>query len=545
MIWPPDYDSILLRRAERILAIRENPWIWEDLEKHYASSAQGLIDFTQHWGVTYDPRNRSPTPKVMPFILFDRQIDFMYFLYEMWTTRENGLAEKCRDVGATWECCAFGAWMWRFHRESAIGVGSRKEEYVDKKGDPKAIFPKIRQIIEWWPDFVQPEGFSMDTHATYMKILNPDNGSSITGEAGDQLGRGGRTTIFIKDESAHYERPELIEAALGDNTDVQIDISSVNGTNNVFYKKRMAGEVWHRDHKIPKGKTRVFIFDWRDHPAKDQAWYDMRKQRAIAEGLGHIFAQEVERNYSSAIERLIIPPDWVNAAVDAHKVLGIQPFGDKVGGQDIADEGGDKNALVIAHGIIIRFADHWGGDAGGAAQVGVPTCVEYGVRELYYDSIGVGSGFKNEINNMKLKTDGDGKRTFPKLLVLPWNAGAKPLDPEDNIIPGDAQSPTNEEQYSNLKAQAWFRTRARFYKTYRCVNFGEKYPVHELVSLDSTMPRLHELKNELSQAQYKKSDLTGKTIVDKKPQGASSPNLADAAIMCLNPNRELSILDVL
>jgi hypothetical protein len=48
-------------------------------------------------------------------------------------------------------------------------------------------------------------------------------------EAGDNIGRGGRTLVYFKDESAHYEHPDLIEAALGDNTNVQIDISSVNG----------------------------------------------------------------------------------------------------------------------------------------------------------------------------------------------------------------------------------------------------------------------------------------------------------------------------
>lgn len=536
MSWPPDYPAILLRRAERTMMIRENIHILPDLIEHYKHNPK---DFIEHWCVTYDPRARSPNPKILPFILFERQREFIDFLYEMWVTRENGLVEKCRDVGATWECCAFAAWMWKFHSESAIGVGSRKEEYVDKKGDPKAIFPKIRQIVEWWPDFLWPNGFSLESDATYMKIINPENGSTITGEAGANLGRGGRTTIYFKDESAHYEQAELIEAAMGDNTDVQIDISSVNGTNNVFYRKRMAGEVWNPDHKIAKGITRVFIFDWRDHPGKTQEWYDTRRMRAEKEGLLHIFAQEVERNYSSAIERIICPVEWVMASIDAHIKLGITPAGIKTAGQDVADAGGDKNALVIAHGIVVRFAEHWGGDAGQAAQTAIPTCVEYGVRELYYDSIGVGAGFKNEINNMKQKSG------FPKnLLVMPWNAGTSPLDPEDNIIPGDSQSPTNEEQFGNLKAQSWFRVRARFYKTYRAVRFGDQYPAHELISLDSTLPRLHELTNELSQAQYK-SGANGKTIVDKKPAGASSPNLADGLIMCFNPCRELSIFDVL
>lgn len=543
MEWPPDYDAVLMQRAERIIMIRENLDLLPDLDEHYMHNP---VDFIEHWCVTYDPRNRSPLPKVLPFILFPRQRDFISFLYEMWLTRENGLTEKCRDMGATWECCAFAVWMWKYYEETAIGVGSRKEEYVDKKGEPKAIFPKIRQIIEWLPDFMTPPGFNMAAHAPYMRIMNPHNGSIISGEAGDNIGRGGRTTLFIKDESAHYERPELVEAALGDNTDVQIDISSVNGTNNVFYRKRMAGEIWEPYHSIAPGVTRVFIFDWRDHPAKTQEWHDMRRTRAEREGLLHVFNQEVERNYSASTDRIIIPAEWVEAAVDAHKVLGITPFGTKRAGQDIADEGGDKNALVIAHEIIVRFCDCWGGDPGEAADTAIPTCVEYGVTELYYDSIGVGSGFKVAINNMKEKTDAEGNSTFPRRLrIYPWSAGASVLDPDDNIIRGDGESPTNDEQYANLKAQSWFRLRSRFNKTFRAVRFKEEYPVHELISLDSTMPKIHQLKNELSQAQHKKSDKNGKTVVDKKPEGASSPNLADALVMCFNPVREVSILDVL
>jgi hypothetical protein len=60
--------------------------------------------------------------------------------------------------------------------------------------------------------------------------------STATGEAGDNIGRGGRTLGYFKDESAHYEHRDLIEAALGDNTNVQIDISSVNGLGNVFHR---------------------------------------------------------------------------------------------------------------------------------------------------------------------------------------------------------------------------------------------------------------------------------------------------------------------
>lgn len=550
--WPPDYNAVIQDRFERLRDILNDPDIsWAVLKEHYSKfEAQSCIDFINHWCITTDPRAPKGMPKTMPFILFEKQEDFVHFIMDCLINKNPGLVEKCRDMGVTWLCVAISVWLWLFHPGMVIGWGSLLAHNIDDRGNPKSIFLKIRQTIENLPYFMLPiaEGFTRRECMPLMKILWPtgsENDAAIIGEGGVNVGRGGRTTIYFKDESAHYDQPQLIEASLGDNTDVPIDISSVNGTN-LFYQKRQAGELWARDKLPEKGLTWVFIFDWRDHPGKTQEWYDLRRRRAEREGLLHIFMQEVERNYMASIDRIIIPYEWIEASVDAHKMLKLPTFGDKIAAQDIADEGGDKNALIIMHGIIVRFADHWGGDPGQAAQTSVPHCVDFGVSELYYDSIGVGAGFKVEINNMRAKTDERGKKIWPqRLRVFPWNAGAGVLDPEDNIIPGDMDSPTNEDQYANFKAQAWFRTRSRFYKTYRMVRFGEVYPVHELISLDSTMPLIHQLKAELAQAQSKKSEMNGKTVVDKKPKGSKSPNLADGVIMCSNPRREAGILDVL
>jgi len=540
MTFPPDYTREYNRRCKILMhmrrAMRDDPEEFIVLMRFYASNP---VEWINDFCVTYDPRAVYPNPKTMPFILFPRQRDFIQFLHECLTTRESGLVEKARDIGASWLACAFSIWLWLYYPGVAVGWGSRKKDYVDRLGDPKALFPKMRMIIENLPDFMIPAGFDMDTHATQMRIINPENNSTIIGESGDDIGRGGRTTLFFKDESAHYERPELIEAALGDNTDVQIDMSSVNGSANVFYRRRMAGEVWMPVHNIPSGKTRVFIFDWRDHPGKTQEWYDRREKRAIDEGLVHLFRQEVDRDYAGSQQRVIIHPEWVRAAIDAHIKLGIKAQGVKVAGQDVADGGADRNALAIFHGIVLRFCDHWGGDADEAAAVSIPTCIELGVDELYYETTGVGAGFKGGIN--ALKRDG----AIPsRLRVLPWNPAGKPLDPDDPCIPGDPQSPTNSEQYGNIKAQGYFRLRARFHKTYRAVMYGERFQEGELISIDSRIGRLHELVTELSQPVHK-TGLSGKTIVDKKPEGAMSPNLADSVNIAANPNRELSILDVL
>jgi phage terminase large subunit len=534
--WPVNHNAENRKRYKRLLKLNSDPQLRAAVMSYYKTHP---ADWITDWCVTFDPRNTAPQPRIMPFVLFPRQREFIEFLHGCLQDKQSGLVEKCRDVGASYLSIAFSLWLFLFHPGTAIGWGSRKEEYVDKKGDPKALFPKIRQMMERLPKWMMPEGFDPRLHSTHMKIINPANGSTIVGEAGESQGRGGRTTIYFKDESAWYEHPELIEAALGDNTDVQIDISSVNGTGNVFYRRRMAGEVWTPGCTIPRGKTRVFIFDWRDHPAKNQAWYDERRIKAESEALLHLFAQEVDRDYSGAVQGVIIPQPWVQAAIDAHIKLGFAPEGKKFAMQDVADGGGDKNALVIRHGVVCTYADHWGGEAGEAAKVAVPICNEQAVAELYYDPIGVGAGFKTQVNTMMSSVAWN-----RRLNVFPWNAGAPPLDPDRPSIPGDSRSVLNKDAYKNLKAQSWFRARARFYKTYRAVIHGETFPHDELISISSKISRLHELCLELSQP-VRKDTGDGKTVVDKKPDGATSPNLADSFIAVYNPVRKISILEAL
>lgn len=480
------------------------------------------INFIEDMCITYDPRVET---KIMPFLLFPRQKEFVQFIVECLRDKQGGLAEKCRDMGLTWLCVCLAVWLWLFEPASSVGFGSRKQELVDRPGDPDSIFEKIRMQIRGLPDFMMPRDFTPRMHMTYMKLMNPENSATITGEIGDNIGRGGRKQIYFKDESAHYERPELIEAALGDNTDVPIDISSVNGSANVFYRRRMAGTVWMPGEEMPKGKTRIFIFDWRQNPLKSQEWYDLRRSRADAEGLLYIFAQEVDRDYRSSIDNVIIQPEWVDAAIDAHIKLGIKEGPERIAGQDIADEGGDKNALVIRHGIVLRYADHWAGLADDAPQIAMMPCIEHSVTDLYYDSIGVGVGFRAGLKNVAWPA---------RCKVHPWSAAAEVLEPTRNVIAGDRESPKNEDQYENLKAQSWFRLRTRFVKTYKAVREGKEYPANELISLDSTLPRLQELKMELSQAVHKPS-ARGKTMVDKKPDGAVSPNMADGVVIGYNP----------
>ena len=259
-----------------------------------------------------------------------------------------------------------------------------------------------------------------------MKLLNPETNSSITGEAGDNIGRGGRKLIYFKDEAAHYDHAEMIEAALMDNTNTQVDISSVNGTGNVFHRRRTSGEEWTGQIEDKK-RTQVFIMDWRDHPGKDQEWYDARKQKAEADGLNAEFAREVDRSYTASILGTVIKAEWIEAAFGLAADFELDVSGKKRCGLDVGDDGisGDKNAWCYVHGLQIEDFETWGlVDTGITAQRSYNYTIGTGCNEIQYDSIGVGSGAKGGYNTMRREN-----KIRPGFMVVPWVASGKLKDP--------------------------------------------------------------------------------------------------------------------
>lgn len=539
--WPPDYDAIYRWRTATLEKLASDPVLLASARTYYAAHP---TQFIMDWMDTYDPRKSQR--KWMPFVFFKKQAELIEFLESLDHDQESGLIEKCRDMGATWLICAYSIWRWLFIKNDALGWGSRKESLVDKLGDPDSLFEKMRKLLERLPPIFMPEGFNRARHSTFMKLTNPANGSIIAGESGDNIGRGGRKSMFVKDESAHYERPEKIEAALGDNTNVQVDVSSVNGLGNVFHRRAQGAVLWERDKSMPRGFVRKIVMDWRDHPAKTQEWYEQRKAKAIREGMQHVFAQEVDRNYSAAVANTIIDSAWIDAAIDAHikipylaaecarRIRETGSLGDWVGGLDVGDsQDGDRNALTMREWIIWRSVEEWvARDPGVTARMAIEKCKPFSGRvEIMYDCIGVGAGVKTEYNRLTVDDNIIDPRLIP---FIPWNAGAGVMRPYDRIIPDDDESPLNRDFYDNMKAQAWWSLRTRFYKTFKAVTEGVVYPTDELISLDSSMPLLYSLQNELAQPTRGMSGRL-KMIVDKKPDGTKSPNLADSGVQAYFP----------
>lgn len=542
---PPDPAPVLAWRKVVIEAVNKEHLSPRAIRQWYRHRPR---EFIEHWGTTYDPRNAglkepdgTPLPAKMPMLLFKRQRECLDFLIQCLDSQTSGLIEKCRELGCTWLACFISVWMWGTWEEGpAIGWGSRKEDEVDIIGEPRSIFEKMRICIRNLPPFLLPNGFSDKDHLTFMKCINVETGATISGESGDNIGRGGRTRIYWKDESAHYERPEKIEASLSENTRVQIDISSVNGLGNVFHRRREAGRDWIPGQPMDRTRTAVFVFDWRDHPAKTKEWYEARRKKFTDEGMLHIFKQEIDRDYASSVEGVIIKAEWVKAAIDAHLTLGLDDSGGWSVGLDVGDdEAGDGNALAAFKGIVLRRVDAWGEiDAGAATRRTIQNVEAAGITDadIQYDCVGVGAAVKAEANRLADTIDEDGFSLLPEgLNFIPWNAGARVLNPDDPINPDDRDSPTNKNMFANFVAQAWWMVARRFERTYRAVEDGIHYDSSELISIDSTIPSLREVERELSQPTMKKRPSDMKLLRDKRPEGTKSPNRGDAIIMAAYP----------
>ena len=160
----PDYTKVFCERAERLDWLRSNPdRIPEILVYYKVNPAQMVMD----WGCTFDPRNSERgLPNVIPFILFDRQIEWIEWAVAKWKNQESGPTVKSRDMGLSWLTIALASVLCTLYDNMVIGFGSRKEEYVDKIGSPKSLFHKGRQFVSLLPPELRA-GFNQHSTAPH------------------------------------------------------------------------------------------------------------------------------------------------------------------------------------------------------------------------------------------------------------------------------------------------------------------------------------------------------------------------------------------
>lgn len=222
-------------------------------------------------------------------------------------------------------------------------------------------------------------------------------------------------------------------------------------------------------------------------------------------------------------DKVIIKLSWIEAAIGFE----LPREGRKVIGYDVADEGGDDNAIVLAHGSYVYGCEAWNKMDTTESARKVYAVAQTEGSEIVYDSIGVGAGAKGEFNSLA-------KSQYRHITATGFNAGGAVAHPTHIYKEGK----TNKDHFANVKAQAWFTLADRFYNTYRAAVFGDKFDNDELISIDPNLPNLEELKFELT-APRREYDGNMRVKVeskkDMKKRGIKSPNIADALVMCYAP----------
>lgn len=223
-------------------------------------------------------------------------------------------------------------------------------------------------------------------------------------------------------------------------------------------------------------------------------------------------------------ELAIIKPSWIEAAIDAHEKLGFSAAGRRILGFDVADEGDDANATVLRHGSVVTDMRQWRGqDVIYSADKVYLYAQEQDIDRIVYDNIGVGAGVKAQF-----------RRKNGKVQTIGFNAGGAVYKPDAKYT----DDKKNRDMFANIKAQAWWMVRDRFYKTWRAVHHGDSYPEDQLISLSSSLHEFEYLTAELSRPQVdydQNGRVRAESKKDMKKRGIPSPNRADALVMAFAP----------
>jgi phage terminase large subunit len=399
----------------------------------------------------------------------------------------------------TFVLCAYMLHAWLFVPGFAGAIGSRKQDLVDKHGDPKTIFWKIRYMLERLPGWMLPRGFTRREHDNFLRLINPQTGATITGEAGDEMGRGGRASLYFIDEWAFVERAESVNAAVSQNSNVIIKGSTPNGIGNLMYQERFSG-------KYP-----VFTLHWRDNPDKTGAWYEAQKLKLDPVTL----AQEIDIDYTASAEGIMIPGAWVRAAISFPLAQGAV----RASGLDVTADGKDFTVYAHRRGPVVTRLERIA-----SAETQRPSDVEDlaradGTQTLFYDRLGVGSGVTTTLK----KREAD----------LPFKVvGVANNDAVTDRIFEDQPGVRAVERFANYAAELWWALRLRFKATYERAEGIAEHPDEDCISI----PNIPELIMQLSQPTYVKNS-KDKIQVNKYGNGTKSPDYAEAVLYAFASER--------
>ena len=260
-VYPKTVKENLEFRHELLTACEKDARFAQEMKE---LCARDILFWIDCFCFTKDPRKAGA---ILPFICYEAyQRNFIKEVERSINTGEDILIEKSRDMGASWMVLYVYMHKWLFEKGSDFRVGSRKEEFVDRRGDIDTLFEKIRFNLSKQPGFLLPPYFSITEDMPLMRIINPENENAIIGEsANEDFGSGGRRKSVLLDEFSKWESniADAAWTATADVTRSRIVVSTPKGSANKF--ARLA--------KGTKEKIKVLTLHWTLHPEKSAGSY--------------------------------------------------------------------------------------------------------------------------------------------------------------------------------------------------------------------------------------------------------------------------------
>lgn len=217
--------------------------------------------------------------QIKPFFLFDFQKKIIYAIQDAERSGEDVdlLIDKPRGMGLTWLISAYLTWRWLFTPNYSSFILSRTEAEVDDGTNTpnSTIFGKIRWQLSKMPKWMLPEGYQPKksrgtTTDMNLRILNPQIQSAIVGSStNSNAGRSRRYSLTMIDECFFIDNFQEVYRALTSVSRVKLFVSTV-------VESKVAKDF--RDMCETKGH--YVSLTWRDHPWKDQIWFNELEEKA-------------------------------------------------------------------------------------------------------------------------------------------------------------------------------------------------------------------------------------------------------------------------
>lgn len=232
-------------------------------------SLRDILRFFKYHAWTHDPRPgilsayglKNPT---LPFLLYPFQEQGVLTIKNHIDDGRDLLIEKSRDMGVSWLVLTvfFHCWLQPKAGNDFL-FGSRKYDFVDKRGAQDTLFEKIRyNLYRLHPAFL-PEGFNSNFNDNVGMITNPATGSFMRAEANNaNFGTSGRYKAILPDEFGKWEETdENAWTSCGDSSPCRIPVSTPWGLGRKFDQLRFSGAI------------DVLTLHWSDHPIKGAGKY--------------------------------------------------------------------------------------------------------------------------------------------------------------------------------------------------------------------------------------------------------------------------------